>query len=70
MPPRFMDIFVNGERRETAATSLPAFVTELGLAPETLLIEYNGTALHRSEWATIVLSPGDRLEILKVSAGG
>ena len=65
-----MDIFVNGEKRETAANTLPAFVAELGLPPETLLIELNGTALHRSEWLTSHLNPNDRLEILRVSAGG
>ena len=65
-----MEIFVNGEKRETAATTLPDFVIELGLPPETLLIEHNGTALHRSEWQDSVLNPDDRLEILRVSAGG
>lgn len=65
-----MDILVNGEKRETVAKTLPEFVTELGLPPETLLIEHNGTALHRSEWQATILNPDDRLEILRVSAGG
>jgi thiamine biosynthesis protein ThiS len=65
-----MEIFVNGERRETAADSLTGFVAELGLPPEALLIEHNGVALHRSEWLTTMLRPDDRLEILRVSAGG
>jgi len=65
-----MDIFVNGEKRETEAKTLPDFVAELGLPPETLLIEHNGTALHRSEWQGTMLEAGDRLEILRVSAGG
>lgn len=65
-----MKIFVNGEARETAANTLPAFVTELGLPPEMLLIEHNGVALLRSDWPGISLSEGDRLEILRVAAGG
>jgi thiamine biosynthesis protein ThiS len=65
-----MTIHVNGERRETGATTLPELVAELGLPPEMLLIEHNGVALHRSEWPTIRLQPDDRLEILRVAAGG
>jgi thiamine biosynthesis protein ThiS len=65
-----MEIFVNGERRETAADTIKGFVTELGLPPEMLLIEHNGVALHRSEWPATVLRPDDRLEILRVAAGG
>jgi thiamine biosynthesis protein ThiS len=65
-----MEIFVNGEKRETSASSLPGFVAELSLPPETLLIEHNGVALHRSEWSESTLNPNDRLEILRVSAGG
>lgn len=65
-----MRISVNGEPRETAAQTVQGFVEELGLPPEMLLIEHNGLALHRSEWASSALRPDDRLEILKVSAGG
>jgi len=65
-----MDIFVNGERRETAADTLTGFVAELGLPPEMLLVEHNGVALYRSEWPETRLSPEDRLEILRVAAGG
>jgi thiamine biosynthesis protein ThiS len=65
-----MKIFVNGEVRETASDTLPDFVAELGLPPEMLLIEHNGTALLRSDWPAVSLSEGDRLEILRVAAGG
>jgi thiamine biosynthesis protein ThiS len=63
-------IFVNGKRHETPAANVTTFVEELGLPPEMLLVEHNGTALHRSEWPTTKLGPDDRLEILKVAAGG
>ncbi len=63
-------ILVNGERRESAASTVTGFVEELGLPPEMLLVEHNGTALHRSEWPATELHPDDRLEILKVAAGG
>jgi sulfur carrier protein len=65
-----MTITLNGDARETASTSIDALARELTPAPETLLIEHNGTALHRSDWAAVSLKEGDRLEILRVSAGG
>jgi sulfur carrier protein ThiS len=35
-----------------------------------MLVEHNGKALLRSEWPAVVLSEGDRLELMQVSAGG
>lgn len=61
---------LNGELRTTAATSVSLLVKELALPPETLLIEHNGTALHRSEWPATPLRDGDRIELLRVAAGG
>jgi sulfur carrier protein len=66
-----MKILVNGEAFdcEDGAT-----VTELirvhGLSPETTLVEHNGNALHRRNWPNEKLQPNDRLEILRVAAGG
>ena len=66
-----MTVFVNGEPREiAAATDVAALVEELGLPGPALLIEHNGTALTRSEWPATPLSEGDRLELLRVTAGG
>ncbi len=50
--------------------ALPDFLQGQQLPLETLLVEHNGLALHRSEWAERVLQPGDRLELLRVAAGG
>lgn len=65
-----MQIFVNGEKKATDASTVAAFVTELGLPPQTLMIEHNGAALLRSEWTEKSLADGDRIEILRVAAGG
>lgn len=65
-----MSVLVNGETRETSpGTTISALVAQLQLIPETLLIEHNGVALHRREWDR-VLAQGDRLEFLRVVAGG
>jgi len=66
-----MTLEVNGERRDvSSAITVADLVHELGLPGSTLLIEHNGTALLRSDWAGTAISNDDRLEILRVSAGG
>ncbi len=66
-----MKLAINGEVRDfPMVRTLPDLVAALGLAPQRLLLEHNGCALHRSEWAERPLAEGDRLEILEVAAGG
>lgn len=66
-----MKILINGETRQfEESKTITALVAELGLEPKMVLIEHNGTALHRAEWVTCILSDGDRIEILQVAAGG
>ncbi len=62
---------INGEGREVSiGLSLTGLIAGLGLPPETALVELNGQALLRSEWPQMRLAEGDRLEILRVVAGG
>ena len=63
-------IAVNGGSRSVAAASVAELVEELDLHPATVLVELNGIALHRSEWPQVSLQENDRVEILKVAAGG
>ena len=65
-----MNLFLNGQREEVRAKTVSDLVEELNLAPETVLIERNGTALLRTEWPDTPLSDDDRLELLRVAAGG
>ena len=66
-----MTISVNGENTDTrGARDLAQLIERLDLAPQTVLIEHNGIALHRHEWAQRALSEGDRVELLHVVAGG
>jgi len=66
-----MEVTVNGEARMLHRSRTVAdFVNELELPAPTLLIEHNGTALHRSEWPATPLAEGDRIELLRVVAGG
>jgi sulfur carrier protein len=66
-----MNIFLNGEPREVrAARTVDELVAEFELPAPALLIEHNQIALNRSEWAATPLSDGDRIELLRVTAGG
>ncbi len=65
-----IEIQLNGKPHQTSASTIAELAKELSQAPQTLLIEHNQIALHRSEWAGASLSDNDRVEILQVSAGG
>ena len=63
-------VLLNGELRETGAATVFGLVEELGLPGPLLLIEKNGEALRKADWSAQVLQDGDRVEVLRVSAGG
>ena len=65
-----MKVVLNGEDERVSAQNIDALVNNLKLVPETILVEHNGVALLRSEWPQTPLAEGDRIEILKVAAGG
>jgi sulfur carrier protein len=65
-----MNVFLNGRKEEVEAETVTDLVNALGLTPETILVEHNGTALLRSEWAQTRLVDDDQLEVLRVAAGG
>lgn len=63
-------ITINGEERQVTSTDPEALLAELSLPIPLMLVEHNGKALHRSEWTSVVLADGDRIELMKVAAGG
>lgn len=65
-----MRLVLNGKEREVAAKHVEELVAELGLPLAAALVEHNGTALLRSEWTATKLRGGDRLEIIRMVAGG
>ncbi len=66
-----VELQVNGEPRAVrAGASLPELLDALGLPPQAVLVEHNGVALFRRDWPAIRLAAGDRLEIIRVVAGG
>jgi len=66
-----MTISMNGEAADArGAHTVAELVDRYGLPPQTVLVEHNGVALHRREWAQRSLNEGDRIEVLRVVAGG
>jgi sulfur carrier protein len=66
-----MMISLNGKKTEArGATNIGELVSRFELPPQSILIEHNGLALHRREWPNKSLSEGDRVEFIRVVAGG
>ena len=64
-------IKLNGEEKELAeATTLRGLVEQLALAPERLAVELNQEVVRRADWPSVVLSEGDRVEIVHFVGGG
>ena len=66
-----MRISLNGQEADAGgAQTVAELVGRFEFPPETILIECNGVALHRREWPEKALTDGDRIEIIRVVAGG
>jgi sulfur carrier protein len=66
-----MTISLNGERVDArAAKTIAQLIDRYQLPPQSILVEHNGLAIHRHEWAERSLAEGDRVELIRVVAGG
>ena len=66
-----MKVWINGELAELdAVTTIAELAAHYGLPPNAVLIEHNTTALHQREWVERPLAEGDRIEFVRVVAGG
>jgi thiamine biosynthesis protein ThiS len=64
-------VFANGRARQVSPDlSILDLMSSLKVNPKAVLVEINGTALFREEWVSRELEHGDRLEIIRVVAGG
>ena len=50
--------------------TVEAFLVAQNLLPRSVVVEHNGEAVAPSEFSRRPLQPGDRLEIVKIVAGG
>lgn len=70
-----MNITVNGVPHESDAENLytlwQEFTGPLELpGPQGFAIALNGTVVRQSEWTSLRLRPGDRVEIIRAMSGG
>jgi thiamine biosynthesis protein ThiS len=64
-------VIANGKPIEAKLPcSLEAFLVAQKLLPRSVVVEHNGEAVAPSEFSRRQLNAGDRLEIVKIVAGG
>jgi len=64
-------VIANGNPVEAALPcSIEQFLLAQNLLPRSVVVEHNGDAVAPSEFARRQLQTGDRLEIVKIVAGG
>ncbi len=70
MPTELIDLFINGEPRQTAAGTLADFVAAENFAEARVATALNGIFVPIRDRAAKQLQPGDRIEILSARQGG
>ena len=66
-----MTISLNGQPTDARdSQTIADLVDRFQFPVQTVLIEHNGVALRRNEWPQRPLHEGDRIELLRVVAGG
>ena len=66
-----MTILLNGERADArGAETIADLVERYELPEKSILVEHNGLALRRQEWGERLLVEGDRVELVRMVAGG
>ena len=66
-----MKILLNGETIDTGeAKTIAELIERYELPPQSILVEHNGLPVHRHEWPERPLAEGDRIEFIRVAAGG
>jgi sulfur carrier protein len=65
------EVIANGQPVEAALPcSIEQFLIARELLPRSVVVEHNGEAVAPSEFPVRQLQPGDRLEIVRIVAGG
>jgi thiamine biosynthesis protein ThiS len=64
-------ILLNGETVDAGdAKTIAELIEQYELPPQSILVEHNGLAVRRREWSERSLAGGDRIELIRVVAGG
>ena len=66
-----IQVVINGEPREVpSGLDVNALLLHLGLPARRVAIERNLEIVSRPQWASTIVQPGDRLEIVHLVGGG
>ena len=66
-----MKIICNGEQKNIEpGTSVEQLVQNLGINPDTVVVECDGNILRREEYASHILTDGAALELIRFVGGG
>jgi len=65
-----MQIQLNGDNTQVAATNLTDLVAELGLEQRMIAIERNMEVVPKSEYTATQLEENDRIELVHMIGGG
>ena len=65
-------VWINGTSRSVPASTATVveLLAELGVPPQGTLVELNGVALFARDFATTPVGEGDRVELVRIAAGG
>jgi sulfur carrier protein len=64
-------IIANGKAMDIALPcSVAEFIERQGLKPQIVIVEYNGEPLRREQFAQTALKDGDKIEVVRIVAGG
>jgi sulfur carrier protein len=64
-------ILLNGQTADALeAKTIAELIEHYHLPSQSILVEHNGLALHRHEWSDRPVAEGDRIELIRVVAGG
>ncbi len=67
-----MQITCNGKQQpiDNDTTTLLELLQALKLAPDTVVAEINNTIIDRDQYATLCLTDGDQVELIRFVGGG
>jgi sulfur carrier protein len=66
-----IELQVNGKSQSCPSeTPLPSLLSQLGMNPQLVAVEYNGQILHRQFWDETRVQADDRLEVVTIVGGG
>ena len=65
-----MKLIINGESKDSSASTLADLVSSLGMKSDRVAGERNRAIVPRGQWSETKLNDGDRLEIVHFVGGG